>query len=156
MAKTNELSNKRLRKKTLSKRQLAVIDEMFAGELDEQGVLDKHKVSRRLYDRWLADERFSEQFSLRIAGLNRQSQVIIARYLPLAAAKLVQLTESEKEETARKACLDIMSLPLLSGQKAEQDDADTAQAELPQQLSVETASRLLAILAEENEKITAE
>ncbi len=147
MGKTEQL-----REKHLTKRQLAVIDDLFGGELDEQAVLDKHKVSRRLYEKWLGDEGFNEQFSLRIAGLNRQSQVIIARYLPLAAAKLVQLTECEKEETARRACLDIMSLPLLSGQKAEQGGADMGQAELPQQLSAETASRLLVALAEEADK----
>jgi len=37
----------------LSSRQLAVIDEIFRGEVDEQSILDKYKVSRKLYNRWL-------------------------------------------------------------------------------------------------------
>jgi len=101
--------------KRLSKKQLAVIEDLFAGELDEQAVLEKHRVSRNLYNRWLTDDRFIEQFNERIARAYRQSELIIARYAPLAAAKLVQLTECEKEETARKACLDILSFPTLAG-----------------------------------------
>ncbi len=93
----------------LTKRQLAVIDELFDGD-DEQAVLDKYKVSRRLYNKWLADDAFTGEFDRRIDAAFRQSAVLIARYAPLAAAKLVQLTESDKEETARKACLDIISM----------------------------------------------
>jgi len=134
------------RKKALTKKQLAVIEDLFAGELDEQAILDKHKISRNLYHRWLADERFTEQFNGCITRAYRQSELIIARYAPLAAAKLVQLTESDKEETARKACLDIICFPGLAV-------AGAATAKQPcspaAELSPQTASRLLAVLAEE-------
>ena len=138
------------RKKQLKKRQLAVIDDMFSGELDEQSVLAKHKVSRDVYNKWLADGDFAEEFDRRIASAHRQSAALIARYAPLAAAKLVQLTESENQETARKACLDIISLPKIGPQKTEQSDkgkkdSDTQAEQLPEA----TASRLLAALAEE-------
>ena len=149
------------RKKQLTKRQLAVIDDMLDGELDEQSVLANHKVSRSTYDRWLADDSFAEQFSRRIASAYRQSELIIARYAPLAAAKLVQLTESDGQETARKACLDVISFPRLAPQSFDhaQDRAPRALdrfiagsgpgAEGPPELSEQTASRLLAALAEE-------
>jgi len=139
-----------VRKKRLTKRQLAVIDDMFSGELDEQSVLAKHKVSRDVYDRWLADDSFAEQFSRRIASAHRQSELIIAKYAPLAAAKLVQLTESAKEETARKACLDIISLPKIGAKEAERPDKTKKDSEKQaEQLSEATAGRLLAALAEE-------
>lgn len=135
--------------KKLSKKQLAVIDDMLDGELDEQSVLAKHKVSRSTYDRWLADDSFAEQFSRRIASAYRQSELIIARYAPLAAAKLVQLTESAKEETARKACLDIISLPKIGAKEAERPDKTKKDSEKQaEQLSEATVSRLLAALAE--------
>ncbi len=138
--------------KKLRKRQLAVIDDMFSGELDEQSVLAKHKVSRDVYNKWLADGDFVEEFDRRIASAHRQSGLIIARYAPLAAAKLVQLTESENQETARKACLDIISLPKIAAQKTEQSDKTKRDSENPaEQLSDETASRLLAALAKEKE-----
>lgn len=140
------------KRKKLSKKQLAVIEDLFSGELDEQTVLDKHQISRYLYNKWLADERFTEQFDERIARSYRQSRLIIARYAPLAAAKLVQLTECDKEETVRKACLDIISLPALSEKRsaASAGSPDAADAQQPLQLSPETAGRLLAALADEN------
>ena len=144
--------------KQLTKRQLAVLADLFAGELNEQAVLDRHKVSSKLYNRWLADEQFADEFDRRIASAYRQSEFIIARYAPLAAAKLVQLTESDKDETARKACLDILSQ--IANGKSQIANADSRQAipvaelsDLPtEQLPPQTVSRLLAALAEEKEQ----
>lgn len=142
-----------VKRKQLSKRQLAVIEDMFSGELDEQAVLDKYKVSRNVYNKWRADEQFAAEFDRRTAALNRQSELIIARYASLAAAKLVQLTESEKEETARRACLDIITLPSLTAKRIEQSsETRTADAPQVQPLSEATVSRLLAALAEEKEE----
>jgi hypothetical protein len=134
--------------KRLSKRQLAVIDDLFAGELDEQTILGKYNLSKTLYNRWLADDCFIEQFNERAYRAYRRSQLIIARYAPLAAAKLVQLTDCEKAETARKACLDILSLPTFAGRNAAISTGN-AVSNVPDgaQLSPETASRLLAALA---------
>jgi len=142
----NDMEVKMDKRKSLTKKQLAVIEDLFAGELDEQAILDKHKVSRNLYNRWLADERFAEQFNERIARAYRQSEFIIARYAPLAAAKLVQLTESESQETARKACLDIISMQTIREAK---DDGQMTMDERPDGLSSEAASRILAALAED-------
>lgn len=138
------------REKKLSKRQLAVIEDLFSGELDEQAVLDRHNVSRGLYNKWLADGRFAGQFNERIGRFFRQSAALIARYAPLAAAKLIALTESDSQETARKACLDIISfldsrcsIPDARGETRETSD------ELRFPLSPETASKILSALAEE-------
>lgn len=140
--------------KQLRKRQLAVIDDLFSGELDEQTVLLKHNLSRNVYSKWLAEEQFNAELSRRIAGARFQSEFLIARYSLAAAAKLVQLTDSEKAETARKACLDIISLPSASAKRTEQSSKpETASTQPAQQLPPETASRLLAALAEEKQLI---
>ena len=140
------------RKKRLSKKQLAVIEEMFSEQFDEQQVLDKHKVSRNVYNKWLADSAFADEFDRRTASARRQGELIIAKYASLAAAKLVQLTESKSQETARKACLDIISLP---SAKKPQGPSETEQAgEQQPQLSDETVSKLLAVLAEEKQENT--
>ena len=137
------------KRKKLSKKQLIVIDDLFSAELDEQAVLDKHKVSRNVYNGWLADGLFVSEFDRRIMSAHRQSAALIARYAPLAAAKLVQLTESEKEETARKACVDIISLPaLLDKRIAPQSESQVDETQPPQQMTEQTASRLLAALAQ--------
>lgn len=137
--------------KRLSKKQLMVIDNLFEGTLDEQAVLDKYKVKRSVFEKWLADDQFIEQFNARITGSFRQSRLIIARYAPLATTKLVELTESESQETARKACLDIISMgsqglavPDKSGVPVDKSDL----RDIPPELSAETASRILATLAE--------
>jgi hypothetical protein len=125
-----------------------VIEDLFAGQIDEQQVLAKHKVDRRLYDKWLADENFVGEFERRLKSAYRQSEMIIARYAAFAAAKLVQLTESENQETARKACLDIINYlrPNPEPRPDEQPEAEQT-PDLPPEL----ASRLLAALATSNE-----
>jgi DNA-dependent RNA polymerase auxiliary subunit epsilon len=138
------------KRKHLSKKQLAVIDDLFAGELDEQAVLDKYGVSRNVYNKWLTDEKFQAEFVRRISGAHLASEALIARYSLVAAAKLVQLTDSENQETARKACLDIISLPKVAAKKAEQMGKEQKNDEKQtEQLSAETANRILAALAGE-------
>ncbi len=142
--------------KKLSRKQLAVIEDSFAGELTEQAILNKHKVSRNVYNKWLADECFRQRFDERIAGAYRQSELILARYAPLAAAKLVELMGSDKPETVRKACLDVISLrasqAVLSKTNSpaamlDQPASNVTESNLPQ-LSEENASRILSALAE--------
>ena len=139
--------------KQLRKRQLAVIDDLFGGDFSEQEVLAKHKLSRNVYNKWLSDEQFCAELARRVANARLQSEVLIARYSLLAAAKLVQLTESAKEETSRKACLDIISLPKVAAKKAE--TPDKAKKDSDKQVELlpgKTARRLLAALAEEKGK----
>jgi len=136
--------------KKLSRRQLAVLEDLFTGELEEQAVLDKHAVPRALYERWFADERFAGQFEQRITHAYRQSRMILARKASQAANKLVELTSSGTGETARKACLDIIFPPNPAAHKAPSDALPASQAPAPApDLSPETASRLLAALAEQ-------
>jgi hypothetical protein len=130
---------------TLSKKQLSLIDDIFAGDIDTEAILAKHSVTRRLFNKWLGDENFKDEFTRRIDWLNLQSQIMIARYASLAAAKLVSLTDSENQETKRKACIDIISLPRLTDQKQKvSPDSDIEPAEI---LHPDTASILLEALA---------
>lgn len=130
------------------RRQAAVLEDLFAGKLDEQEVLQKHHVSPRLFERWLADERFAEQSERRISHTYRQSRAILASHAPKAATKLTQLTESKNEETARKACLDIIALDAPADRpnspEAQSDPRNTLSAN---DQSPEVAGRLLAALA---------
>jgi len=132
-------------KKTLRKKQLTVINELFNGECDPQQVLEKHKIGKGLYDKWQKNPGFIDEFNRRIANAHRQGELIIAKYTSLAAVKLVALTESENQETARKACLDIISAQRMTVK--EQDQAGEVEKH-SLQLSTETASRLLAALAQ--------
>ncbi len=138
------------KQKNINKKQLEVIEELFAGEMNESEVLKKHSVSNRLYGKWLCDEVFSSELRFRIESGQRQGELIIARYVPAAAAKLVALTESGKEETARKACLDIISLPVSFSQPERQDVPDNG-LDCETSLNPALASKLLAAMAKEEQ-----
>jgi hypothetical protein len=133
--------------KPLGKRQRAVLEDLFAGELDEEAVLDKYKVSRKLYSRWLTEPAFAEQLDRRVAAAHRRSAVLVASKAPTAAKKLLDLAESGQGETARKACLDIILMKPPAGPADAAIGAETPSERPP--LSDETAARLLAVLAEE-------
>lgn len=138
------------RVKQLTKRQLAVIEDLFSGELDEQAVLDKHKVSKKLYNKWQSDVNFIEHFDGRIAAAYRQSSALIASYAPLAAARLIRLTESDKPDVARRACLDIISMPrTISDFRLPIDELKSEAENRKSKISQQTAGKLLAVLAEE-------
>lgn len=130
--------------KRLLKRQLDLIDDLFGASIDEAEILRKHGVSRSIYNKWLGQHGFVEEFGRRVDFAYRQSELIMAKYAPLAAAKLVELTESEKEETRRRACLDIICGPKTAIKIQEQEE----KAVVENGLSDEMACRLLAALAE--------
>jgi len=138
------------KQRRLTQRQLAVLDDLFGSELDEEGVLEKHRVRRSTYDRWQEDKVFAERFKQHLNGLKRQSELLMAKYSCLAAAKLVELTTSGKEETARKACIDIITLPNKISEEVEQvNKSERGEVEEISELSPKRASRLLAVLAED-------
>jgi hypothetical protein len=134
--------------KYLNQKQTAVLDDLFNSELDEQGVLEKHRVRRSTYERWLDDELFSERYERYIQRIRQRSELLLAKYRSLAAAKLIELTTSKKPETARKACLDIISQP---GVKTEAETAEKESGKQAEAISDAQASRILAAMAEEGE-----
>jgi len=132
--------------KRLSSKQLAALEDIFAGQLDEQALLEKHKINKNTYYKWLADENFRSEFAKRIEFAQLQSRALVAKYGSVAVAKLINLTESENQETARKACLDIMSLADSEDRKTVPNETEIAQKDF--ELSGQTAEKLLAALAE--------
>jgi len=130
----------------LTARQLSVIDDLFAGELEEQQVFEKHRINKRVYDKWLTEENFANEFDRRIRSAHRRGELVIARFANVAATKLVELTTSENQETSRKACLDVINY---LRQKAEPGPDEQPEADKLPDLPPELASRLLSALAAE-------
>jgi len=129
---------------SLTKKQSIVLDELFESGGDETAVLKRHDISRKLWAKWLADKDFANEIAGRMDSSKRQSGIIISKYAPFAAAKLIELCGSENQETARKAALDIINLHRNQTPNTA-DDAETPK--LPS-LDPATASKLLAALAE--------
>jgi len=136
------------KKRQLTQKQIGVIDDLFDGQMVEQAILQKHRLRRTTYYKWLSEDNFKEQFGLRIAALNRHSELIIASYASLAVAKLVELTGSGEVETARRACLDIINLPREDASKVSAKSTPKNKDGEQLAISNETASRVLAALAD--------
>ena len=129
------------RQRQLDQRQIDVLKDLFGS---------KHRVRRNTYDRWFADKVFAARYNRHLNGLKRRSELLMAKNSCLAASKLVELTTSGKEETARKACIDIITLPnKISEEVGQAKKTDKSQEKVIAELSPERASRLLAVLAED-------
>ena len=136
--------------KPLSAKQLAMIDDLFEGRQEESEILKNHNVSRKLYDLWLADEGFNDHLDRRTEWEYRRNEILLVRSARKAVSNLLGLTESKQAETARKACIDIITMRanLLAGTSAKPVDNATSPPE-SQPFSPETAGKLLAVLSEE-------
>jgi len=132
----------------LSDKQHAVINDLFQNGLTEHETLEKHNISPRRYRKWLAKGLFTQEINDRFEAAVRQSKLVMARWLPLTAERLAQLTISEKDETARKACLDVISLHTPETEQKTAQSAQTVQAKEIKPLPPEIASKLLAALVE--------
>jgi hypothetical protein len=127
-------------------RQLAVIADFFSGDLSQAQVLTKHRVAEETYRRWQFDTDFTDEMDRRIGTAHRESAALIARVASAAANRLIELMKSPKEEIARRACLNIISI----GEKAIKRVAVPGDQKSPEgpPISPESASKLLAVLAE--------
>ncbi|MHC4747927.1 MAG: hypothetical protein ACYS18_11540 [Planctomycetota bacterium] len=99
-----------MKRKDLSEKKWAVLEDLFYSELDENAVLKKHNVSRTTYERWLRQKLFSRQFQQYTASLARRTALAVAKAETEVAARLVELTRCQKEESARKACQHVLAI----------------------------------------------
>jgi hypothetical protein len=132
----------------LTGQQIAVLDDIFKGNMSEEGAVRNHNVSKVLYRKWLGDDVFADEIGHRTAALERQSKLIIAKLTSYAAVKLVNLMNSDKTEIVRKACFDTISFPIgtVGGGKGSKNESPMDAAG---QFDSELAGRLLEMLAED-------
>jgi hypothetical protein len=136
--------------KQLSRKQIEVINDLFESEKKEIQILQDHKVSWIIYNKWFADKNFIEELDNRIAAAKKRAAAHIAYTASKAIAGLVDLSQGQGE-TARKACLDLIALQSQATTQPQPQPQAPEQSDSPKSdLSPETASRILAALAEEN------
>jgi hypothetical protein len=99
-----------MKRKDLSELKWAVLDDLFYSALDENAVLKKHNVTRTTYERWLRQKLFSRQFQQYTASLARRTALAVAKAETEVAVRLVELTRCNKEESARKACQNVLAI----------------------------------------------
>lgn len=127
---------------SLTNEQLKFIDDLFELGGDETAVLQKHAISRTVYQDWLKEKEFTDCICERLKSSKLHSEILLSKYVSFAATKLIQLCQSENQETSRKACLDILNLQTLPLANARGSE------ELNEQLDPALASKILAVLAE--------
>lgn len=129
----------------LTKKQLHLINLLAKGtDFDEAGV--QCGTAPATLRKWLSSETFTTELAFRQDIARRQSELLLSRFATTAASKLIALLESEKEETVRKACLDILNL---TG-KQPQATGENVPPKPIQPLDSKTADKLLEVLSKEN------
>jgi len=137
------------KKKRLDKKQIAVIEELVNGGLEEHAALKKHGVRQSTFNRWLRESLFVAELGWRLGWLKFRGDLTVARCKSIAADRLAKLTESDKPETARKACFDILRLDEAADFGSEECEGKCSDEDTPYEgLSAEMAGKLLAVLAE--------
>ena len=138
-------------KKAASKsKALVAVDEILKGGEGAE-VLKHHRIEPEAFDKLLNDPKFALQVSNRIGLSIIRTKLLIAQYAQAATAKLISLTECEKEETARKACLDVITLATKQSDitlQKEKVSEIVESANAP--ITPDQASKMLAVLADDD------
>lgn len=128
----------------LTKKQREVAKAVYEGQFSETELSERFGITVRQLHKWSQSEGFKQELALLCEAAERETRFIINRYGPIAAAKLVELLDSEKDDTARRTALDMVDR-CLNTQATCSDDRDEAN-EGP--ISDEQARRMLLTLAE--------
>jgi hypothetical protein len=134
----------------LGRKQKAVINDLLNG-VNKYESLEKNRISPSRYRLWLKNKLFRQELLARFDSQKRQGKFVMARCIPHAAEILAKLIDSDKPETARKACSEIIALHT---QNAEEQTETEKMSNQPK-ISDEKAARMLAILAEPEKPVTA-
>jgi hypothetical protein len=128
----------------LTKRQLTAIDELFLSSGDELAVQEKLNIERYEWQKLLGNNNFVNEINQRRKSLDRQTQILLAKYKPIALAVLISLCQSSSEETSRKACAELLSLNF-----NDENEDELAEPEEPKmKLDPETAAKVWEVLAQ--------
>lgn len=99
----------KLRRKRLSKKQLAFIKELVFTDIPVENILDNNQIRRRTLDRWLTKPIFIKELQMNFRFYNLQTQIELARSTPRAIVNLTLIkNRTMKFEELRKACNDIL------------------------------------------------
>ena len=112
----------------LTKKQLLVAQAVYEGRLNEPELCREFKVTAATLVRWLGEEDFQAELGRLCAESVHQTRRILSRYGPTAALQLATLLGSEKDDTVRRAALDLVDrcLALEKGQ-SQSEPADEPQ-----------------------------
>jgi hypothetical protein len=88
---------------------LALVD-LFEKGMTEAEVEKARGLKAGTFNKWLEDDDFRCEIQALVEAASMRARMIVAQSAAIAARRLVQLTDCEKEETCRRACLDIIGM----------------------------------------------
>jgi hypothetical protein len=139
----------------LGKRQRAFITDMFENGLTASQALEKNKIPKWLFRKWKANPFFMEQCREQVNEATQQNTILLARVFPQAAKRLAELLVSEKDETVRKACIDLIGLRKADIEQDLARKENDGQMKNKYNLTQEKAAKIWAVLAEKDMPKTA-
>jgi len=99
-------------------------------------------VTEKTFCMWMDDPAFEAALAFEQGWRIRRSQLLVCNHAADAVDRLVNLFKTDKGETARKACLDILEL----ASQHIRDSQSSGRAEKIPRLSPEAAQRVLEAL----------
>jgi hypothetical protein len=141
-----------MRKNTcLTKKQFDVIEDLLTSGMRESEILEKHKVSSALYNKWINDENFICQLENRVTVAYKRNAARIAENVSKAVDVLTKKIDKADVDVVKKVCLDLASLQkqVLANQPPVHQKTILPENQTDTTLSDEAAGKILAALAEE-------
>ncbi|MCE5339520.1 MAG: hypothetical protein LLF92_00130 [Planctomycetaceae bacterium] len=135
---------------SITKKHTKIIDEWVQNEVDETELIQKYRISFKKLSKLLNYKQTKDEIDGRLEVAKKRSQLLIAKYLPVATAKLIELCNSDNNETSRKACMDLIKEELQ--EKFAEPITQTEAQEPAPKIDNETASTILAVLAEKKKR----
>ena len=135
----------------LSKRQKEVARALYEGRHSEAELAERFQLGRNTLAQWLEQPDFQQELQRLCQSSLRETRFIITRYGPIAALRLAELLGAEKDDTARRAALDMVDRCLKivePGGDSDRDGGGDRDDPFEQGISDEQARTMLLALAE--------
>ena len=119
-----------------------VLKDIIEAGMNEREVEEKYRLQKGLIRRWYADEEFRTELIAAVKTARLRAMAMMGQSTTMAMTELVSLARCGKEETRRKACMDIIRMQI------EEHESERMIDKPKMKISDEEASAVMRALAE--------
>ena len=128
---------------TINQKQVARA--VYEGRLSEDEIVEQFNLRPQRLSRWLQTEAFQQELHRLCETSIHETRCIISRFGPTAALQLASLLGSDKDDTVRRAALDLVDRCLAINKQPK--NASTKEDDNEPEISDEQAKAMLCELA---------